>query len=305
MSDNLREQVDDAVPDDVELFEEDGDIHGRDSHGEFKIKPMAGAAEPQENRCGWTLKYTQERYGQMRYCTGLPEKRFVDGGSERCKHHKVADSLMEHWDDLYKHGYFATNYANFVSRLEAEKFLFAVEMVDGLFEKSKHDFDITYEKKVIDTSESDYIPEDEMAIELPMPTNDMALFHANELWTASLKQVMTQNMHEVVFKDGMEKETLADSADADGQITDTIHEKTEHHLHLPISRLAKDIKEHLKNGGVAIDDDESGVLTFQKNDYTLDVQPTETDSADAQDVSEVGSNFTEELEAAKEAELDE
>jgi hypothetical protein len=48
---------------------------------------------------------------------------------------------------------------------------------------------------------------------------------------------------------------------------------------------------------VSIDDDESGVVTFQKNDYTLDVSPDESDSDGAESVSEVSEDFTTALEA--------
>lgn len=295
MTDDLRKQVPDTVPDDVELFEDDDIIWGRDEHGEFRLNPMTGAAEPQEGRCGWTVKFTQERYGQKRYCTGMPESTFVDGGSDYCKRHKQAEHLMEHAHELFKHGYFATNYVNFAEKLDASKFLFAVEMVSGLFEMSSHDFDIEAETRTIEVSDDDIIDEDEVTVRLPIPTDETLSFQANELWTASLKEVMQQNMQEAVFKDGMEKKTLTESEGMEGQITDTHYEFTEHHLHLPLSRVAKDIKEHLQNGGVELDDGEGGVVTFQKNDYTLDVSPDQTDSDDAEPVSEAATDFTEEL----------
>jgi len=294
---SLRDRVPDTVPDDVELFEEDDDVYGRDEYGEFALAPMAGSDEPQDGRCGWVLKHTEARYGETRYCTAMPESTFVDDGSDYCRLHKSAEALMERAQELFKHGYFATNYVNFAKRLSAPKFLFAVEMVGGLFEMSRHEFDIQTEERTIDAANSDLISEDSVVVELPIPTNEMVSFQANELWSAALKEVMTQNMQEAVFEDGMSERTLADSADMEGQITDTKYESTEHHLHLPLSRVAKDIKEHLKNGGVSVDDDESGVVTFQKNDYTLDVSPDESDSDGAESVSEVSEDFTTALEA--------
>lgn len=283
---DLRERVPDTVPADVELFEQDGQVYGRDSHGEFALDPMAGASEPQDGRCGEPLKFYSDRYGEIRYCTAMPESTFVDGGSDYCRNHKSREALMERAHELFKHGYFATNYVNFAEKLSAPKFLFAVEMVGGLFEMSRHDFDIEEETRVIDSSDTDLIKEDAVEVALPIPQNDTVSLQANELWTAALKEVMSQNMQEAVFEEGMSKRTLAQSADMEGQITDTIYEGTEHHLHLPISRLSKDIKDHLNNGGVALDDDDGGMVTFQRNDYTLDVSPTETDSAPAQDDSE-------------------
>ena len=303
-SDDLREQVPDTIPDDVELFEQDGDIFGRDEHGEFAIEPMAGSDEPQGERCGAPLKFYDGRYGEIRYCTGMTESTFVEDGSDFCRQHKSREALMERAHELFEHGYFATNYVNFAEKLDASKFLFAVEMVGGLFELSRHDFDVEQVERVIDTSESKLIEEDAINVALPVPSNDTISVHANELWTAALKEVMSQNMQEAVFSEGMSVETLSDSADMEGQITDTYYESTEHHLHLPISRVAKDIKEHLKNGGVSIDDADSGVVTFQKNDYTLDVTPEETDSASTESVSETAVDFSEALEAEGDEEVE-
>lgn len=300
--DTSRSRVPDSVPQNVELFEEDGDVYGRDEHGEFRLEPMAGAPEPpqDERLCGVPLKYHEERYGETRYCTAMKVGNFPDTKYEHdeyCRNHQGRHQLMERAHELFEHGYFAVNYANFAEKLDATKFLFAVEIVGGLFEMSRHDFDTTTEERVIDTSESDLIQEDAVAIELPIPQKETLSFQANELWMAALDEVKVQNMQEAVFTKGMSQKTLADSADMEGQITDTKYESAEHHLHLPISRLTKDIKEHLQNGGVAIDDDDSGAVTFQKNDYTLDVSPDEADSEDAESVSEVGSEFTEQLES--------
>lgn len=302
-SDSLRNRVPDTIPDDVELFEQDEQVFGRDEHGEFRLAPeMRGMAKPQDERCNAVLVYTQDRYGETRYCGKLPEATFIeDGSQDHCKTHKSRDSLMERAHELFEHGYFATNYVNFVQKLPADKFIFAVEMFRGLIEQSTHEFDIANEVRVVDTSESAIIAEDEVAVGLAMPKNEKFAFQANELWTAALKEVQVQNMQEAVFEEGMAKRTLADSADMEGSITDTVYEQTEHHLHLPISRLAKDIKEHLKNGGVAVDDDDGAAVTFQQNDYTLDVAPDESASGDAENVSEVSEDFHEKLATDEEA----
>lgn len=289
----LRNRVKESVPDDIELFEQNGDVYGRDEHGEFKLSPMTGAAEPQDGRCGAVCTYTQERYGETRYCTQMPESTFVDDGSDFCKTHKSRDALMKQAQELFKHGYFATNYINFAKKLTATKFLFAVEMVGGLFEMSQHEFEIVQEERTIDTETSDLIEEDAVSVELPIPTTDTLSFQADQLWQAALAEVEINNMREVVFEDKMEKQRIAQSADMEGKITDTKTESVEHHLHLPISRLTKDIKEHLQNGGVSLEDDDGGVITFQQNDYTLDVEPEETDSTPTQDSSETAEDFSE------------
>lgn len=301
----LRDRVPDTVPDDVELFERDGIIWGRDDHGEFKLNPMRGSAEPVDGRCGAVCVYTQERYGQTRYCTGMPESTFVDGGSDFCKRHKSRKALMERAHELFEHGYFAANYVNFAEKLSPSKFLFAVEMVGGLFEMSQHDFETNAETRTIDTSDSELIKEDAVEVELPIPSKTTLSFQADQLWQAALAEVEMNNMREVVFEDQMEKKKISQTADMEGKITDTKYESVEHHLHLPISRLTKDIKEHLQNGGVQLDDDDGGVVTFQQNDYTLDVSPKETDSDATEDSSDTARDFSEAIaqnEAEKEKE---
>ena len=302
----LREEVDDRVPDDIELFtqqsKKEGVIYGRDDHGEFEVKPMRGSAEPRDDRCGWPVRYYMERYGQKRYCTVMPESTFIDGGSDFCRIHKQADDLMEHHQELFKHGYFATNYVNFSKHLPPHKFLFAVEMVGGLFELSDHDFDVAEDTRTLDATDVEMIQEDAVEVTLPIPTNTMLTTQANELWAAALKEVMQQNMQEVIFQEGMQKQTLTASEGMEGQITDTHYESTEHHLHLPLSRVGKDIKTHLENGGVVLDDADNGAVRFQQNDYTLDISPKEIDSDGAEDFSEASADFSEHLTAEDDSE---
>lgn len=284
------------LPDDVETYtkdEEDDIVYARDAHGEFEVDPKRGAGEPMDGRCNAVLKYTHERYGETRFCTRLPEHKFLPEGSDYCRVHKSQEALMERAIELIKHGAFAQNYVIFEKSLSPLKFIFAVEMFDGLLEQSRHDFDVAYEKRTIDSSGEDLIEESEVEVELPIPPNDTPLaFQVQELWNASLDEVKIQNMNEAVFTSGMSEKTIAKTADMEGAITDVKYEKQEHHLHLPLGRLTKDIKQHLENGGVTIgSDDDSGVVTFQKNDYSLTVGPDEEsdsdESDDAEDVDEI------------------
>lgn len=302
----LRNRVPDTVPDDVELFEQDGDVYGRDEHGEFSLDPMTGTAEPMEDRCGAVVTYTMERYGQTRYCSAMPEKTFVDDGSEFCRLHKSREALMERAQELFKHGHFATNYVNFAKHLPATKFLFAVEMVGGLFELSEYEFGIEREPRTIDTSNSELIEEDAVEVELPIPTDNSLSLQADQLWQAALAEVEMNNMREAVFMDATngrvgEKEETTKAADMEGTFTDTITERVEHHLHLPISRLTDDIKKHLKNGGVTMDDDDGNIITFEQKDYTLDVSPTDPD--EAEESGDVATDFTTQLQEEEAAEI--
>jgi len=262
----------DWLSDDIECSIKNGELWGRGPHGEFCIDPPRGSPMPIEGRCGVPLRYSEKRYGETRYCMSwqLTDEQF-------CKHHIGMKSFMENWTEMIEHGGFAQKYLIFVKKLSPLKFIFAVEMFGGLMEMSDIDFEVTHELRELDTSESRFIDEDTVEITLPIPTNDAATFNASELWQAALDEVKMQNMQEVIFDEGVSQETVSASADMEGHITDTVTEKREHHLHLPISRLTKDIKNHMKNGGVTMDDDDDAVLTFQKNDYTLSVEPDEKD----------------------------
>jgi hypothetical protein len=295
----------DDFPESYETFwreNDDGELEawGRtDRDNEFKLD--SGSPEPVEGRCNATLRDYQNRYGERRYCGVLPAKNFPGYDSDYCRTHKHMDALEEHWQDLFKHGYFAESYVHVAQRLSPTKFLFAIEMLGGLMEMSQYEFDVAEEAVALDTSDSLLIQDDVVEVDMPVPTAHK--FQADQLWQGSLAEVEMRQMRELVFKEGVETDTYAATADVDGEITDSKTEQTEHHLHLPISRLTKDIKEHLKNGGVEIDAEaDSGTLTFQKNDYTLDVRPDEeTASDDAQPVSEVGESFTEKLDADDES----
>ena len=300
---HLREAVDDSVPDDVTLFESDDIIYGHDDHGDFKLKPMTGAAEPQEGRCGAVVKYTMERYGQTRYCTAMPEGTFVEGGSNFCKRHKSHEALMERAHELFKHGHFAANYVNFVDKLSPVKFLFAVEMMGGLLEMSEHDFDVQHQTRTIDTDNTNLIEEDAVDVELPIPSNSSLSLQANELWHATLAEIEMDNMREVVFEDNHQRQSTVATSDMEGTITDTLTEADEHHLHLPLSRLGNEIQKHLDNGGVRLDDDDGGVVTFEQNDYTLEVSPAEVDENDADGGTDASADFAQFLEEDEESEI--
>lgn len=286
----------DDYPESWETFYDDnGNPHGRTDDGkEFALD--AGSPEPVEGRCNAPLRDYQRRYGEVRYCTKMQAGNFPGYDSKYCKTHISMESPEDRAAELFKHGYFAESYVSVAKYLSPTKFLFAVEMVGGLFQMSDYEFGVAEESVALDTSESVLVSEDVVGVDLPIPTKN--LFQADQLWQGALAEAEMRKMREVVFKEGVSKETYADTADVDGEITDTLTERTEHHLHLPISRLTKDIKEHLKNGGVEVGKDEDGnLLTFQQNDYTLEVQPEAEvpEDEDASTVEDVGQEFSERL----------
>jgi len=75
----------DEVPSTEYEYDEDG-----------AYNPAAGAQDQdaalRAGRCGAGLRRSEERYGEPRYCTRLPESVFVDGGSGRCYVHKEGGS---------------------------------------------------------------------------------------------------------------------------------------------------------------------------------------------------------------------
>jgi hypothetical protein len=276
----------------IDVWEEDGVIYAEDEHGTFPVDPPRGTSEPQDGRCGAVLKYTYERYGETRYCGALPSKHFPGYDSEFCKNHHSRESLMERAIELVEHGAFGKNYVVFERSLDSLEFIMAVEMFTGLLEQSRHDFETEQFVTEVETDDTDLIEEDNIELEMPLPTNSNLQFQANELWHASLDEVKQNRLQEALFTRGMSEQSVVASEGMEGTITDTIREPSENPLHLPLSRLTKDIKERLKNGGVSIDgEDDSGVVTFQKNDYTLSVGPEdEVDENDAEslegDISE-------------------
>lgn len=214
---------------------------------------------------------------------------------------------MDRAAELVQHGAFGRSYVIFSQAMDPLEFVSAIEIFNGLLSQSRHDFEIEYQERAIDTSESDLILENEVVAELPFPTNDTFSFQYKELWQAALDEVKVERMQHCVFDDGVSQKTIAQSADMEGKITDVKHESAEHHLHLSISRLTKDIKEHLTNGGVSIgEEDENGVVTFSKNDYTLSLGPNEDGGEDATvDAEEMSAEeFTTELEATDEEEIE-
>lgn len=284
----------DWLSDDIECNIQGDELWGHGPHGDFPIDPPRGSPKPMENRCAAPLRYSEKRYGETRYCMA-----WQLNGENFCKRHRAMQDMIDQWSNMVKHGAFAQKYLIFVKKLSPLKFIFAVEMFEGLMEMSDVDFEPMTEVRMLDTSDSELLTEDEVEITLPIPTNSTASFHASELWEAALDEVKVQNMQEVIFDEGVSQQTVAASADMEGQITDIETEKKEHHLHLPVSRLTKDIKNHLKNGGIDLNDDDSGgSITFQKNDYTLDYGPEDDEfdvDADSGEAGDVAAEFTSQI----------
>jgi hypothetical protein len=152
---------------------------------------------------------------------------------------------------------------------------------------------------VVDVND-DELEADEALLEVPIPTRDTYLGQAESLLLASLDYARMKTLNVELFKTGTFEgfTTVATGTNEGGQIVDSIEEKREHHLNLPLSRLTKDYKKHLQAGGVDLDADNDAVKVDNRS-YTLDYGP----DAD-QDPGE-GTYFPEgeEAEAEKDEEL--
>lgn len=246
---------------DMETFEKDGEKYGRDEHGEFKLD--AGNTEPVSSEelgyqpCNAVLKYTMERYGEVRYCTAMAEKNFNDSGSNRCRVHKGRDNIMDKHRDNYKTGAFVQSYVGLFDKMEPHKRVVAIEMFRNLLGESKYDFDETTVTETIDTADVDWYEGDEVAVDFPIPQQHET--RAKALWFATLEFIKVENIQEKMFEDAMkpqngttgEREVVI-TANEFGEVTDM----GEHHLNLPLSRIIKDHKNLLQMGGVALDNEE-------------------------------------------------
>lgn len=271
---------------------EDGVLKGLDDQGEFEIDPPRGMDEPQDGRCNAVLRRTQQRYGETRYCGMLPVGTFGDATdydhAEYCKNHQPYAISMERASELVRHGAFGQNYVVFEKALEPHEFIFSVEMFGGLLERSQYDYDVTEKRRKIDTTDSDLINDDEVVVTLPMPDNPQYEQAAQELWFLCLDEIVEQRMQRIRITQGVDSNHVVATADDDGVITDRIEERSESHLNLPISRLSKDKKERMKMGGieVGVDEDDSAV-TFERNEYTLDVSEMEPEEEAVEDIEEL------------------
>lgn len=244
----------------IELFKRDGVWYGRDKHGEFRMD--TGSPTPPDPDdydyipCGAVLKFTYERYGEKRYCTGMAAKNFGNVQNrpypEFCKHHQVRGALMDQAEASFKTGAFAKSYETIFQFLPPHKQVIAVEIFESLMEESTFTFEPQIIPRVIDASEWPDVP-DEIEIEFPVPTKHLARGQA--LWFAALDFVRMQNIHEEQFKVAFEEDLAVGEKEFETETEGgyVIEIKDEHHLNLPLSRIQKDYEKHLSFGGVSSD----------------------------------------------------
>lgn len=235
----------------------DGRWWGRDEHGEFPL--LAGSPHPVEKGdrnvfkdkeikyypCNRVLKFTFERYGERRWCTGLSNNE-----DDTCKHHKHRLAMEEQQRKNFKTGAFTKSYDDIFEYLPPHKKVLANEIFRSLIEESVYDFSESFEEREVDTTEWLEIDGDSVTIMHPVPQQHEARCMA--LWFASLDFVVMQNIRMEQFKVAATEGTAVGEKEFEqeaesGQVYTIIDE---HHLNLTLSRVQKDYKEHMKFGGV-------------------------------------------------------
>lgn len=247
-----------------------------DEHGDYNIN--AGTTSPKQGRCGAVLRHTMSRYGEKRYCGQLPEKTFVEGGSDFCRLHK---GLMEKHRENFKTGAFVKSYEDLFDYLPAHKKMVAIDLFRDLMEESKFDFEEEDSAWEIDTSEADWWDGDSVEVEFPLPTAHQ--YRAKSLWYAALEFIKIENVDVQIFKDahnskyatGERLKVVGVNDDGEAQ-----YDKDEHHLNTTLSRMIKDHQTLLKTGGVSTDTaEDNGATDAQARQWVLAVGPEDAGKA--------------------------
>ena len=233
-----------------------------DSNGR-PYNPYQGSKTPSEGRCNAMLSDWHERYGEPRYCMGMPESTFVDDGSDFCRNHKSHESLMERASEAFTHGLYAKNIRYTFERLNPWQKLVVLAFYDSYVQESKYDFDEQLQDHEIDFSDyegqlpieiASQLDEDEtMHVGVPTPREHEVRCFA--LYRAALMDMKVSLAERKTLPDedsgAMERETVVSVTDDGREITDL----DEHHLNMPISRADNDREDLLRFGGVEMDDD--------------------------------------------------
>lgn len=265
----------------------------KDEHGEYKTD--AGSSHPVDadevgyEPCNAVLKYTFERYGERRYCTAMAVSNFGDAANyeypQTCRSHQVRSALME--DHARKHttGAHATSHKHVFEYMPSHKKLMANDLYASLLEESTYDFETETTELSIDVTESDFVEDvDELILDHEVPTAHR--IRGKALWHAALDFVTMESIKEEQFRvsaeeshDGRslavgETTTVVSVTDDGREITDT----DEHHLNLPLSRMTKHYKEHMKFGGVEYDTDDDQAAMGTR-EWVAVVEPDEPEPA--------------------------
>lgn len=240
-----------------------------DEHGEYD--PDAGSPHPIDpddvayEPCNAVLKYTFERYGERRYCSGMAVSNFTKHGVETdyehpeyCKHHQSRAALMKASADRFKTGAHAKSHGNVFRHIEPHKQIVANDLYRSLMEESSYDFEAETKKLEIDVGDVDFAPDyDTLVMDHGIATQHEK--RAKALWFAALDFVVMENIREEQFRIAAEEEHEGRSLVVGESLTyvasdeEVREDTTEHHLNIELDRIRRNYKEHLKFGGVQVD----------------------------------------------------
>jgi hypothetical protein len=265
---------DNATPEDYPLDNQFADWHepsGKpiDSNGR-RYNPYQGSVSQTEGRCSAVLTNWDDRYGEPRYCMGLPAKKFPGSDSDFChnhKHRETNEALMERARDAFTHGLFSKSIKHVFDKLPPWQQLSALGRYDAYIAESQYSFDAELQDHTIDFSDFDgTLPieiaaecdDEEVTVGVPIPSEYENRAYA--LYRVAISDV----------KSGLAERSILDSTDAGAMETERVIDVDpetgrqvtdieEHHLNLSLSRLDKDRKELLSFGGVTVDADDDGV----------------------------------------------
>lgn len=260
-----------------------------DEHGEYDVD--AGSPHPVDpdnyDACNAVLKFTWDRYGERRYCTGLAISNFGDAANyehpQFCKHHQSRAALMKATEDRFKTGAYAKSHEHTFQLLPPHKQLLANDLYKSLLEESTYaeEWEAEMVDLEIDVSEDDFGGDaDSIVLEHPVPQNHEV--RAKALWHAALDFVSMESIRQEQFRvaaeESFEGRSLAPgerievvTVTEDGNV---IEDTAEHHLNLPLSRIQKDYERHMSFGGVFSDDD-TEQTSIGEREWVIEVQPDE------------------------------
>ncbi len=240
----------------------------RDSN-DRRYNPYQGSRTPADGRCGAPLSAWSDRYGEVRYCTALPESTFVDDGSDYCRNHKQREGLMKRASELLEYGLYSTVITNVFEQLAGWQKVLVLGFYDSYLQESTIDFDeqiVGYDVTLdgdewsmpIDVPESTVDSDDDgndvVEVGLPVPSKHGVRAYA--LYRAAIKDVQVTLAETAVMPDDEDGTTALETStlvESDGEFRTTFEE---HHLNLPIDRVDRSRSELLEFGGVPIESDD-------------------------------------------------
>jgi len=262
-----------------------GDWYGTDGHGEFRLRTGSKTPVTEEEvgyrPCNCVVKFTFERYGERRYCTGY-------AAGKTCKHHRhrVSEGLMKQRAKNFKTGANAKSHKAVFTYLPTHKKIVANDLYKSLLGESSYDFETTIEELEIKAGDADFVPDevDTLVLEHPVP-NDKEI-RAKALWYAALDFIKMESIAEEQFRTAFEQQNDPDvqtdriAIGERWQVVGSgesgpVYDKDEHHLNLPLSRIQKDYDRNLTFGGVDVEDATEDASDMSAQEWHVTISDSE------------------------------